>query len=261
MRQIIVKLGRIQTVIAITALSSLASVLITLFLISGFSQIGINLDVFSHIMIALLVPLLLAPPISWEIIGLLLKVDQLEVEMRKAATFDALTGLFNRQAFLEQAHYVFHLAAREAFGFSVLVVDLDHFKSINDQFGHAHGDRVLETYGRIASHVARRSDLAGRLGGEEFAFLLPNTSAEQAWNFSERLHETIRNTVIEHDGDAIHFTISIGIATVTREELNSKDLEKVLSLADQAMYQAKQQGRNQSVIFANSYAVEILVAS
>jgi len=261
MRQIIVKLGRVQTVIAITVLSSLASILITLLLIYGFSQIGINLDVLSHIIIALLVPLVLAPPISWQIIGLLLKIDRLEVEMRKAATFDALTGLLNRQAFLEQARYIYHLAAREAFGFSVLVIDLDHFKSINDRFGHAHGDRVLETYGEIASHVARKSDLAGRLGGEEFAFLLPNTSAEQAWNFSERLHETVRNTRIAHETGAIHFTISIGIATVGRGDLKARDLEKVLSLADRAMYQAKQQGRNQSVIYAEEYAVEILVAS
>lgn len=132
-------------------------------------------------------------------------------------------------------------------GFSVLSVDLDHFKSINDEYGHASGDKVLETFGDIAFQVARKSDLAGRMGGEEFAFFLPNTSAKQALDLSERLHEAIKKTTIEHDGCAIRFTLSIGIAEFPKERVDN--LEKSLSMADKAMYQAKKNGRNQSAIY------------
>ena len=175
------------------------------------------------------------------------ELDQLEVEMRKTATFDLLTGLLSRHAFMEQGNYAFHLAKRESFGLAVLMVDLDHFNSINDEFGHASGDRVLEAFGKIVVQIARRSDLAGRLGGEEFAFLLPNTSAKQAWDISERLHETIKKTVIVYDGSAICFTVSIGIAATPKDRV--ENIEKLLSMADKAMYQAKENGRNQSAIY------------
>lgn len=251
MRQIIVKLGHIQSVIAITAFSWLTSVAVTLFVVYWYARFGINLNIVSHLTIATLVPILLAPPISWYIIGLLLKIDQLEVVMRKAATFDSLTGLLNRHAFMEQGNYAFHLAKRERFGFSVLIVDIDHFKSINDEFGHASGDRVLETFGKIVVQIARKSDLVGRLGGEEFAFLLPNTSAKQAWGISERLHEAIKKTGIEHDGSVIRFTVSIGIVEILKDRV--ENIEKPLSMADKAMYQAKKNGRNQSAIYKERY--------
>ena len=117
----------------------------------------------------------------------------------------------------------------------------------NDEFGHASGDRVLEAFGKIVVQIARRSDLAGRLGGEEFAFLLPNTSAKQAWDISERLHEAIKKTVIVYDGSVIRFTVSIGIAATPKDRV--ENIEKLLSMADKAMYQAKKNGRNQSAIY------------
>jgi len=253
LRQIIVNLGQLQSVIVITLFSCLTSVLVTLVIAFVYSQLGIYLNILSHITIASLVPLVLTPPISWFIIGLLLKVNQLEVEMRRAATFDALTGLLNRHAFMEQANYVFRLAERERFEISVLVVDLDHFKSINDNFGHANGDKVLETFGKVVSQIVRRSDLACRLGGEEFAFLLPNTSAEQAWDFSKRLHEVIKKTVVEHNGFAIQFTLSIGIAAFPKDSV--ENVEKSLNIADKAMYHAKRNGRNQSVIYNENHDI------
>ena len=248
MRHIIVKLGHVQSVIAITVVSWLTSIVVTLIVTYIFARFGTDLDIVSHLTIATLVPLILAPPISWFIIGLFLKIDRLEVEMREAATYDSLTGLLNRRAFMDQGNFVYHLALRERFGFSVLVVDFDHFKSINDEFGHASGDRVLETFGKVADKVSRRSDLVGRLGGEEFAFLLPNTSAEQAWDFSERLHEAIKNTIVEYDGFAIRFTLSIGIAAFPKGRV--ENIEKALGMADKAMYQAKNNGRNQSAIYS-----------
>ncbi len=163
------------------------------------------------------------------------------------ATFDPLTGLFNRHAFMERATYVFDLATREGFEISVLLMDLDHFKAINDKFGHASGDKVLTTFGKVVTQLVRKSDVAGRWGGEEFAFLLPHTSEDQAWKFAERLHETIGRTAFEHDSHAIRITMSIGIVTLLKgAECN---IEKSLSMADKAMYQAKENGRNRSAIY------------
>ena len=234
MRQFIVKLGHIQSVIVITVFSCLASVSTAHLIAYCYSCFGIKIS--SNPTIAILVPIILTPPISWYIIGLLLKIDQLEVEMRKAATFDPLTGLFSRRAFLERADYTLDLAAREGFKVSVLLVDLDHFKTINDRFGHTSGDKVLTTFGKAITQIIRKSDVVGRLGGEEFGFLLPNTSQCQAWEFSERLHEVINNTVFDTGECAVQVTMSIGIVTVPTGENN---IQKLLSMADKAMYHAK----------------------
>jgi diguanylate cyclase (GGDEF)-like protein len=170
--------------------------------------------------------------------------------MRKAATFDPLTGLISRRAFLERADYTLELATREGFKASVLLVDLDHFKNINDRFGHTGGDKVLTTFGKTITQIIRKSDIVGRLGGEEFAFLLPNTSQNQAWEFSERLHEVINNTVFDTGECAVQVTMSIGIVTLPTGENN---IQKLLSLADKAMYHAKKNGRDQSAVYDESY--------
>jgi diguanylate cyclase (GGDEF)-like protein len=251
MRQFIVKLGHVQSVIVITVFSCLASISISRLISFCYFLFGIK--IVPNVTIATLVPLILAPPLSWYIIGLLLKIDQLEVEMRNAATFDPLTGLFSRRAFLERAGYALDIAAREGFKVSVLLVDLDHFKTINDRFGHTIGDKVLATFGKAVTQIIRKSDVVGRLGGEEFAFLLPNTSQYQAWEFSERLHEEINNTLFDPGECAIQVTMSIGIVTLpTGAGVN--DIEKLLSMADKAMYHAKKNGRDQSAIYHESYA-------
>jgi len=200
-----------------------------------------------NVAIASIVPLILTPPLSWYIIGLLIKIDQLEAEMRKAATFDPLTGLFTRRAFMERAGYALDLAARDGFDISVLLVDLDHFKKINDRFGHATGDKVLATFGRVIVQITRKSDVVGRLGGEEFAFLLPDTSRDRARNFSERLHEAMRNTTFYGDECSTQITMSVGIVTLPGGTGSS--IEKLLVMADDAMYAAKGNGRNQSAIY------------
>lgn len=247
MRQFIVKLGQVQSVIVITLFSCLASVSTAALIAYCASWFG--LQIFPNLGIATLVPILLTPPISWYLLGLLLRIDQLEVEMRNAATFDPLTGLLSRRAFLERAEYALELATREGFSVSVLMVDLDHFKTINDRFGHTSGDEVLATFGKALTQIIRKSDLVGRWGGEEFAFLLPNTSQAQAWEFSERLHEVIHQTVFETGKGPVQVTMSIGIVIFPAGENN---LQKLLSLADQAMYHAKENGRAQSVIYNES---------
>jgi diguanylate cyclase (GGDEF)-like protein len=250
-RQLIVKLGHFPSVLLITVFSCVASIFISMLLTFSYIQAGIDMNSNSRLTISFFVPIILAPPLSWFIIGLLLKIDQLEAEMRHAATFDLLTGLLNRRAFMEQASETFDLAAKEGFEVSVLLVDLDHFKSINDHFGHVCGDNVLTTLGGVITQIARQGDVVGRLGGEEFAFLLPKTSEDEAWAFSERLHKTINHTVFDHDGCAVRITISVGIVTLPIGTVSS--LEKSLSMADKAMYYAKNSGRNRSAIYDEAY--------
>lgn len=251
MRQLIVKLGHVKSVIVITVFSCFASVSIAQLIAYCYSLVGIS--IVPNVTLAALVPAILAPPISWYIIGLLLKIDQLEVEMRDAATFDPLTGLFSRRAFFERAGYALDLASREGFKVSVLLMDLDHFKTINDRFGHTNGDKVLAIIGKAITQIMRKSDVVGRLGGEEFVFLLPDTSQHQAWEFSERLHKVINQTNFDLGEGAIQVTMSIGIVTLpTNATVNN--IEKLLSMADKAMYHAKKNGRDRSAIYNESYA-------
>jgi diguanylate cyclase (GGDEF)-like protein len=246
MRQIIVKLGRTKTTIIITILSIFLSVCITLLALYALGLLAVNLNIFAGLLIAISAPLIVAPSISWIIIGLIFEIHELEEDMRLLATYDSLTGLLSRRAFLEQTNYVCRFAERQGLEFTILVIDLDHFKKINDQYGHAAGDRVLESFGEITRQISRESDLPGRIGGEEFALFLSVTTIENACSFAERLHKAIRETAIEWNGASIRYTISIGLAFCSQTVNN---IDKVLSLADKALYHAKMKGRNQTVVY------------
>lgn len=183
---------------------------------------------------------------SWYLVGLILTIHQLEEEMRALATYDALTGLLSRRVFLEQTDYFHNIAIRDGLEYSVIIVDLDNFKKINDQYGHAAGDKTLESFGKAVRNTFRESDLACRFGGDEFVFFLPNTSSKQAWYFSERLQAVIREA-IEHDDLLIHYTASMGL--VTFPEVIAKNIEEVIRAADKALYRAKTNGGNHTQVF------------
>jgi diguanylate cyclase (GGDEF)-like protein len=124
---------------------------------------------------------------------------------------------------------------------TVLVFDIDHFKGINDRLGHAAGDAVLREIGARVREGLRRSDTAGRIGGEEFAMILSGTPAATAWHFAERLRRKIADAPIAIDGGAVTVTISVGLAAMN-PALGSADV--ALRRADEAMYRAKRDGRN-----------------
>jgi diguanylate cyclase (GGDEF)-like protein len=170
-----------------------------------------------------------------------------EQKMRSLASYDSLTGLLSRHAFFDNTNNYVSLAKREKNPFSVLIIDLDHFKNINDRYGHPAGDAVLRLFADVVNSVARRSDIIGRLGGEEFAMVLPSTSASEAVEFSERLHEAINKAVLKYNGSAIKYTVSIGLAEFTSESVHSVD--DLLAQADVALYQAKQAGRNRTATY------------
>lgn len=253
MRKLTIKLGRKRAIAAITVVSMFLSVVATLANLYVFGFLDSSYVTLVSIFIAMFVPLIVAFPVAWFTVNMVFEIHKLEEEARNLVTYDALTGLLSRRAFLEQANYLCRLAMRQGAGFTILILDLDHFKKINDNYGHAAGDRVLETFGKIVRQISRSSDLAGRIGGEEFAFVLPYTTAEQALNFTERLHQTIRETVVDDHGVAIRFSVSIGVAFCAQ----MVTVEKAMALADKALYQAKKSGRNQSVIYNEAVALSI----
>ena len=173
---------------------------------------------------------------------LLASAEQAFEEIRTLATTDPLTQLPNRRAFMERM--LLELARfqrHETTPASVLMLDLDHFKEINDQHGHGAGDAALQQFGRLLAGELRRIDSAGRLGGEEFAVLLPDTDVAAAAFFAERLRAKLGDTVIEYQGMALRLTTSIGVAAMRVADSRP---EEIIARADQALYRAKASGRN-----------------
>lgn len=151
---------------------------------------------------------------------------------------DSLTGLGNRRA-LESA--VAKLGQESDATFSILMVDIDHFKTVNDTYGHDRGDDVLRDVGQCLQAAARQSDTLVRYGGEEFALILPNSDAEQSLRVAQRVHEIIATA----RPGGIALTVSIGAATAKLDK--SHDIQPTLKQADEAVYAAKHQGRNRTV--------------
>ncbi len=165
-----------------------------------------------------------------------------EDQLIELASTDSLTGALNRRAFLADAEDSFRRARRYGTPLSLLNIDVDYFKRINDNYGHAAGDQVLVNLVDLFRRSFRETDKIGRFGGEEFLVLLPETDLGKAAEAAERLLETVRNNTEQlDDGRCFTYTISIGIAAV---QPDSDDVETIINTSDEALYQAKQTGRN-----------------
>jgi two-component system cell cycle response regulator len=163
--------------------------------------------------------------------------DQLTLQ----ANTDALTGLASRRAWLGLATTEVARARRYGLPVAVLMIDLDFFKRVNDTHGHSAGDDVLREFGEVLRRVARASDVVGRLGGEEFAILLPQTSAKEAVNVASRLAEHWRQASVPALAGGLKLSCSIG---VSEAEITDSRIEDVLNRADLALYEAKRKGRD-----------------
>jgi two-component system cell cycle response regulator len=155
---------------------------------------------------------------------------------------DSLTSLRNRRAFDQEFASRFEQARRYARPLSLAIIDLDYFKSINDQFGHSAGDGVLRGIAQILDHGTRRSDFLARIGGEEFGVLLPETSLFEALHFAEKVRATIAGATIRTEDFTHQVTVSIGVANVPHSSVMTP--EQLFNAADQALYRAKARGRN-----------------
>lgn len=170
------------------------------------------------------------------------EMEQAHSISTRAAQTDELTGLKNRRAFFEHAHQLYHDCQRNRLGLCAVMLDMDHFKHINDTYGHQVGDQVLRQMGVVISTSFRDTDVYGRLGGEEFAVLLPNTSIEVAVEMAEQLVRTIEGLMT---GPVHIITASLGVAST---EAGDKDLHSLMNNADKALYRAKARGRNQVAV-------------
>lgn len=162
----------------------------------------------------------------------------------------------NKRAWLARLEETTQLATRHALPTSVLMLDLDHFKAVNDTYGHLVGDRVLATVSGCLVRHLRRSDVAGRYGGEELVVLLPHTPAAGALIIAERLRSAIAELAFISGGQAVSLTVSVGVASLLSNEGQvPEDVAlDLLSRADQALYQAKHQGRNRVMQSADAAA-------
>jgi diguanylate cyclase (GGDEF)-like protein len=167
----------------------------------------------------------------------LMATDRLRSELEHLATHDSLTGAFNRRALIEACELELARCRRNHGIMALLMIDLDHFKAVNDTHGHPVGDRVLVDFVARVKSLLRQPDQLGRFGGEEFVALLPETSLDEARVVAERLRATIESS----NGDLPPCTVSIGI-TVSRPD--DAGLDEIITRADAALYQAKHAGRN-----------------
>jgi diguanylate cyclase (GGDEF)-like protein len=200
-----------------------------------------NDNVFGSVWMTVLSSEALLLTISGAFILLAMAKERGELRHRTAAMVDPLTGVANRRSFLQDAALVAKRHIGNPRPTAVLLIDLDHFKSINDRFGHAVGDRVLAIFADAARKSMRGSDLIGRLGGEEFAAILVETSRDKASEVAERIRASFVQMAQEVDGHPVRATVSIGLVHCLERTL---DVAELLTRADHALYYAKERGRN-----------------
>jgi diguanylate cyclase (GGDEF)-like protein len=176
------------------------------------------------------------------------KVHELEIaktKLRKLAVTDGLTGLYNYRAFRRQLHIEILRSKRFRMPFSLLMMDIDHFKQYNDMFGHPSGDRVLKKFAQLIHGIIREVDCFARYGGEEFILILPGTDKKSSMIVAEKLRKLVENTAFPHVQKLPkkRVTISIGVASFPQDSIREEEL---IQCTDQALYKAKNNGRNRT---------------
>ncbi len=172
-----------------------------------------------------------------------LYLQDLQEELKLLASTDPMTKLYNRRYFMEISKSILDLAKRNKRCSAIIMLDIDKFKNINDTYGHKIGDDVIILLSGTLQKFTRKSDIVSRWGGEEFVMLLPHTSLEGALVIAEKIRVTVENlTLIVKENQELKFTISMGVSTVdTQNDLN---IEAAINRADEALYEAKESGRN-----------------
>lgn len=172
------------------------------------------------------------------------------IQLNKLATTDGLTGVFNRRHLLVLAEQEFNRTRRYDDSFSVLMLDVDHFKLINDTYGHNVGDETLKAIAKATQDMLRDVDLFGRFGGEEFVAFLPETNQDAALTRAEKIRQNIANLNLKLEGNFLSVTVSIGVASNLANDAN---IDAILKRADLALYEAKRRGRNQVVVYQDNF--------
>lgn len=193
------------------------------------------------LLIVNIIPGIIAPVMTIGFIRLVHDLDRAEERLKTLAREDPLTDTFNRRHFIEVARVEWSRAQRYELPLSLIVIDVDYFKTINDSYGHAVGDEVLVNLAGILHTSLRSSDILARYGGEEFVVLLPETKPQEAIRVAERIRRSVEKAPQDVFAGA---TISAGVSAATAE---MEDLDELLRHADEALYSAKESGRNRVV--------------
>lgn len=174
-----------------------------------------------------------------------LRVDGLNNKLETISRVDGLTGLYNRRYWQERFDREYKLSVRNKSCNTLMMLDIDHFKKVNDTYGHQAGDAVIRNIADVIKSATRETDIAGRYGGEEFAILLPDTEAKNAVTVAERIRKVVKATQVEYAGQVIQYTCSLGVAQQVPEYTKPNQW---IEIADQALYKAKDTGRNKVVV-------------
>lgn len=230
----------------------LRKALASLFLINGMVHVGRGLYALNSPMhynilqadywlaMSLYFPLVIL--VVGALIGLSLHRERMVRALRHDAEFDSLTNVLNRKALFLRADGEIAAARKSGNNVALLLFDLDHFKMINDSYGHQAGDAVLERFSELVQTRLRKTDLFGRIGGEEFVAVLPNVDGEDARRIADMLRMAVDELTVGYSGEEISVSVSIGVADATGK---TAALDSLMKMADQALYGAKRRGRNQ----------------
>ena len=240
MRTIIQKLSRCKLVFLIT-LTALIMAISTDYGLAKLFGHDIN---FSDLLRASIIPLIIAPFVSWYFVGLIYRLDEAERRMTSLARLDGLTRLLNRRAFYEEydQHRFAEVSSKGAF----VLLDLDHFKRVNDEFSHLAGDAVLKAIAHQLTDGAPKGTVVARIGGEEFALLLPLSSLSLIEQHVEALLKAIRALSVSFEQHSISITASAGVYIFPED--GNITLNQAYQHADRALYVAKESGRDRFVI-------------
>jgi diguanylate cyclase (GGDEF)-like protein len=236
-------LSRWPTIIALLTHAAMLSGRIVLAVATPFAS---HADLFRSPTFALLAFGTVLYTITFAFLLLSMTKERTELGHKTAALVDPLTGLANRRAFLNEAEAVIDERAARSEPLAVLLADLDRFKTVNDRFGHPAGDEVLRLFASVLRRCLGAYGMAGRLGGEEFAILLPGTREEAALELAETVRRAFAEAAMSVGGHAVNGTVSIGVAT---SRIGTRDLLGLLSRADDALYRAKEAGRNRVLAY------------
>lgn len=177
----------------------------------------------------------------------------IQMELERLAITDVLTGVLNRRSFLTATHKELRRSMRYRHPFSILVLDIDHFRRANDSYGHGFGDNVIRRFAEVIRECLREEDLLGRVDGEEFAAVLVSSEAEGGYLVAERIRKRWQDEVFEHDGARFNFTASIGVARLLKER---DSVEAVMERAESGLGSAKRAGRNCVIVFSGDGAAD-----
>lgn len=244
-RRILRRYGLLKTTSGVTSISILLSLGIT-WTVNAVIDGG---PLGEGLIIAIIAPLVIAPLMSWQILGLLVKLDEAERQMQILSHTDELTQTHNRRYFMQYAEQELKRSQRSGEKFSIVILDLDNFKQINDQWGHLVGDHVLREISRVFKGHDRGADVFARYGGDEFIILLPQTNLEQVQSWASRIYKVFAETPIQWKDLRIQPLFSMGIVVF---EPGIHELDELLKQADDALYQAKRLGDNQFLCHSES---------